>query len=163
LISALIKRRDEMRSSADLDPIDSENFRNWFDDFINTLDGDKSKLEEELKTNDVAPWSSGLVCGLNDSCMFQYQLIVPPDGDTNRITPTQSQKSDIPLPNDCPPGCDCDNPWPFLSLSGKTGGVPSSSDTNDVSEMSGSNRNGATQTPSTVNSAAQIPNRSEDA
>jgi hypothetical protein len=120
LLDALVKRRDGIRNGVPTEPLESGNFRRWFDDFTDLLDGDEGKLKAELKKNDVTLWSSGLVCGLSDVCLAQYLLIVPPDAGDPGSAPTgnTSQKSFgslTSLKDDCPPGCDCANRWPFLS------------------------------------------------
>ena len=72
------------------------------------LQGSISKIEDELRDIDCAVWMSGLVCCSTDECYKEYKYIVPDDNSL------RAQVTKLPSSESCPPGCGCDNPWPFL-------------------------------------------------
>ena len=74
------------------------------------LSGDKDKVLHRLKEIDCDTWMSGLICATTQACAQEYLLLVP-DGKLIVPKPDRSQTS----PEDCPPGCDCDNPWQYVS------------------------------------------------
>lgn len=74
------------------------------------LSGDKDKVLHRLKEIDCDTWMSGLICATTQACAQEYLLLVP-DGKLIVPKPDRSQTS----PDDCPPGCDCDNPWQYVS------------------------------------------------
>lgn len=126
LISCLIRLRKESILASEnnllLTEITSTNLKACYDVFL-TLNGDETKLTEELKKYDVANWLSGLVCCRSVICKEEYGVLIPSiDTDTTaaateaakalRETFIERAKTDI---NFCPPDCGCDNPWPFLS------------------------------------------------
>ena len=92
-------------SEADMDSI--VNLKQCWERFVE-LDGNRASIESELKKNQVEMWMSGLACCRNELCNAVYECIVPPaEGE-------QTIKKFYKDPKDCPPGCSCDNPWPFM-------------------------------------------------
>lgn len=71
------------------------------------IDGDAALLEADFKAAQVERWMSGLACCRNELCSAVYDCIVPP------TEPDGKPKKFYNDPKDCPPGCGCDNPWPF--------------------------------------------------
>ena len=112
LIAYLVHRRDETSPSINLS---SHNLRSWFLAFVEDLGGNETQLEEILKEKNVTLWFSGLVCCQNEWCLEQYQLIIPPSEDEAASAAKALESIRGKLAADCPPGCMCDNPWPFLS------------------------------------------------
>jgi hypothetical protein len=100
-------------------------------------------LLKELSNDDVEVWMSGLTCDLKEVCQNELRLFLnvplPVGGDATAMAKSivvssesnttaatggeggaKKPKSDIMsmmtfANKDCPPGCTCDNPWPFLS------------------------------------------------
>eukprot|EP01031_Cornospumella_fuschlensis_P030674 gene30674-37066_t len=83
-------------------------------------------LHKHLNQEDVEIWMSGLICYKNPECKADIKLFLPQadqdqsteaagsivsDSGVFVIEKKPHEKSD----QDCPPGCMCDNPWPFLS------------------------------------------------
>lgn len=75
-------------------------------------EGNSVLIEQELKEVDMAVWMSGLVCYTTEECAKEFDLMIP-NAESNR-GPLPSMKKFAP-DEKCPPGCGCDNPWPFLS------------------------------------------------
>ncbi len=84
------------------------------------------RLLAELAEYDVEVWMSGLTCDISQICRSELRLFLDaPEvneearhGNTNNGP--KKQGSDIIdmmtfANKECPPGCNCDNPWPFLS------------------------------------------------
>ncbi|RYH17026.1 hypothetical protein EON65_29245 [archaeon] len=81
-------------------------------------------LHKHLNQEDVEIWMSGLICCKNTECITDIGLFLP-QAEQDRSTETGSIVSDTGVfviqkkhensDKDCPPGCTCDNPWPFLS------------------------------------------------
>ena len=90
--------------------ITSANLSNCIQRFAD-LEGDKNKVEQDLKRYDTATWMSGLACCSSDDCCREYSYIMPDEvvAGTAKINVFKSSE------DDCPPGCNCDNPWPFLA------------------------------------------------
>jgi hypothetical protein len=97
--------------------VTSHNLVSWYAAFVEDLGGSEAKLEEALKACNVTPWFSGLVCCTSEACLRQYQLVVPPTADEAAAAAQALQSLAGKLAADCPPGCGCDNPWPFLAAS----------------------------------------------
>jgi hypothetical protein len=129
LVGYLVQRSGQLKKEAEVDAspsssstselleLSSHNFRSWFEAFVEDLDGSEAKLEDALKQKNVTMWFSGLVCCKTEECLRQYQLIAPPTADElaaggGKVAPGGAGKL---AAADCPPGCLCDNPWPFLS------------------------------------------------
>jgi hypothetical protein len=143
MVSQLIEALQRVETAITLtgapdDPINSENFRACVESF-HTMNGDVNALMDELKRIDLAPWFSGLICG-SEACLNEYYIIAPSSrpkisaalnqgsgslnasssGDVTATVEELDMKRSLDrfLPQtkeDCPPGCGCDNPWPFLS------------------------------------------------
>ena len=78
-------------------------------------------LINEMKANDVEMWMSGLACCRNPVCKAAYECIIPPapnaPGTTSTNTANKKKNSYMNgkfYDKNCPPGCGCDNPWPFM-------------------------------------------------
>lgn len=77
-------------------------------------------LINEMKENDVEMWMSGLACCRNAVCKAAYECIIPspPDSDVGAGGSTTKKKNSYMsgkfYDKNCPPGCGCDNPWPFM-------------------------------------------------
>ena len=85
----------------------STNFRKCYKRY-EELQGNISKIEDELRDIDCAVCMSGLACCSTDECDKEYKYIMPDD------TSLRVQVTKLPSSESCPPGCGCDNPWPFL-------------------------------------------------
>jgi len=85
----------------------STNLRKCYERY-EELQGNISRIEDELRDVDCAVWMSGLVCCSTDECYKEYKYIIP-DDNSLRVQATKVTSSES-----CPPGCGCDNPWPFL-------------------------------------------------
>lgn len=75
-------------------------------------DNNISQILSELKANDLEPWFSGLICGLHDLCKKELNYFI-----IQKSSNSSSKNSGLNALSDknCPPGCGCDNPWPFLA------------------------------------------------
>lgn len=123
--------------SGDIPAILCRNLTRVFNRY-SAINGDLKTIECDLEAVNMAPWMSGLVCLRNTNCTNDYNLITmkpPPNSDGSKgeegsddsIPPPEKVAGWLPpgfmRKEDCPPGCDCDNPWPFLSE--KLGGMVS--------------------------------------
>jgi len=78
------------------------------------LEGDEKKVDADITKAEVAPWMSGLCCVTNEVCDNVFYKIVPdeaPNGEDGDKLPRKPLK---PTAEECPPGCNCDNPWAFV-------------------------------------------------
>jgi hypothetical protein len=84
------------------------------------LQGDDKKVEADILRAEVQPWMSGLACIGNELCEHTFYKIVPDEapggngaqnGDGGDSLPRKPVK---PSAEECPPGCNCDNPWAFV-------------------------------------------------
>jgi hypothetical protein len=79
---------------------------------------DSVKVISELKNRDIETWMSGLICGTNPICQEESAYFVK-DLSAKSNQANQNQGSSIfkstVQDKECPPGCNCDNPWPFLT------------------------------------------------
>lgn len=81
------------------------------------LAGDERRLNADLDKADITTWMSGLACLTNELCDRTYYKIVPdelpnrPEDDGGDKLPRKPAK---PTQEECPPGCNCDNPWAFV-------------------------------------------------
>ena len=109
----------------------SPNLQRCYESYVelmNAGDGKPTKLFEVFGKNDMEVWMSGLVCGGSDECRQELAYFVPDTGNSNRHTPSDGSSANtpsrtevnsmfsfaVPRGTDCPPGCGCDNPWPFM-------------------------------------------------
>mmetsp|Transcript_14589 Transcript_14589/g.32753 ORF Transcript_14589/g.32753 Transcript_14589/m.32753 type:complete len:93 (+) Transcript_14589:151-429(+) len=82
---------------------------------------DPQHLFAEFKENDVETWMSGLVCGTTPDCKQELAYFIEQKEKSGATGATKAKKKSNLFSfasnnnPDCPPGCDCDNPWPFLS------------------------------------------------
>jgi len=79
-----------------------------FEDYCR-LEGDKEKVMRRLREIECDTWMSGLICGTTQACAREYLLLVP---EGKLIIPKQDRTG---TEAECPPGCDCDNPWQYIS------------------------------------------------
>ena len=98
---------------ASLTKVDNEtggfvHFNNCWNRYLE-LQGDNDKLMSDFKISQVEMWMSGLACCQNALCSAAYDCIIPPVGENTNL----KKYYDANLKN-CPPGCGCDNPWPFM-------------------------------------------------
>ncbi len=101
-------------------PMHSKHLTNCYDSFVRLVRadpvGEKNLMRQEFIDSDVEVWMSGLVCGVSAECQRDLQLFIK----SAVIAGAGSASSTLAggsLMNssDCPPGCNCDNPWPFLA------------------------------------------------
>jgi hypothetical protein len=106
----------------------SENLKKCYNSYVTLMNegnGLPDRLFAEFRQNDVEVWMSGLVCGNSPECRQELAYFI----ESKRHTPVDSAASSagsgktevnsmfsfaIPRGTDCPPGCGCDNPWPFM-------------------------------------------------
>ncbi len=86
------------------------------------------------RDDDVETWMSGLVCGTNEDCLREFNAMMDesrPEVATGPRTAPRFGFGSVETTGgkDCPPGCGCDNPWPFL-LEEKTKGFVKLNDQN---------------------------------
>ena len=108
-----------------------------FVDLMTRGEGKDTLLLDVFKDESVEPWMSGLVCGITPECKEELVYFIAPKVPQNPTTGTAAgtagtAKGMRPFgtgngaksnafsftkwsAKDCPPGCGCDNPWPFLS------------------------------------------------
>ncbi len=78
--------------------------------------GEKNVMRREFTDNDVEVWMSGLVCGISPECQADLQLFITTAvGGRPANSSSSAFASMSKTDKDCPPGCGCDNPWPFLA------------------------------------------------
>ena len=87
-----------------------------------TEDEFRDKLTEELKEVDVELWMSGLICDIQPICKQELRYFIPdaPQPPQAELPTKKHKTGDIMgmmtfANKECPPGCNCDNPWPFMS------------------------------------------------
>ena len=120
LVNYIMRRRDNAAMETEATTAaqtTSHNLTSWYAAFMEDLGGSDAKLEEALKACNVTPWFSGLVCCTSEACLRQYQFVVPPTADEAAAAAQALQSLAGKLAIECPPGCGCDNPWPFLGTS----------------------------------------------
>ena len=116
-------QRDLASGSADATKFTSPNLQACYDSYIQLMNegvGKPDKLFEEFKANDVEVWMSGLVCGITPECKQEAAYFIEnkkhaantEDGGKRKVNSMFAFA--IPDGTDCPPGCGCDNPWPFM-------------------------------------------------
>jgi hypothetical protein len=86
---------------------------------------DTKNFLSAFRENDLETWMSGLVCAMSESCREEMAYFVKDlsggkaaasaASSTSSAAPVSVFKDTIMSSKDCPPGCNCDNPWPFLS------------------------------------------------
>jgi hypothetical protein len=106
----------------------SENLQKCYNSYValmNEGNGMPDKLFAEFRQSDVEVWMSGLVCGNSPECRQELSYFIeskrhtPVDGATSSGGSAKTEVNSmfsfaIPRGTDCPPGCGCDNPWPFM-------------------------------------------------
>jgi hypothetical protein len=122
-----------------LPPLRSKHLKDCYNLFksLITLDYSSGSLKivtdrvfEELKNDDLEVWMSGLVCGSTDICQeeacYFIKDLAPKQKSSQPVSTDDSIVDEVTKAfkptllamnggKDCPPGCNCDNPWPFLS------------------------------------------------
>ena len=115
----------------------SKNLQSCLDSYVELMarsDGQPDSLFAEFKANDVEVWMSGLVCGITADCKRELAYFIEVKkqqhnansgsggggstaADKERVANINAMFS-FAMPGgvggDCPPGCGCDNPWPFM-------------------------------------------------
>lgn len=116
-------------SAVDVEPIvtdykfKSANLQACYDSYValmNAGEGKPDHLFKEFKENDVEVWMSGLVCAMTPECKEEAAYFIEnkkhaastEDGSKRKVNSMFAFS--IPNGTDCPPGCGCDNPWPFM-------------------------------------------------
>lgn len=115
LVSTLVRLGQEAATCTEngeqLREFTSVNFHACYKSFSTEFGFDEARLAAELKKQDVAYWLSGLVCCRSATCSEEFEILLPSGSAV--IKPQVNRK---PVDGEyCPPDCDCDNPWPFLS------------------------------------------------
>lgn len=114
----------EINDASSVPPMKCKNFHDCYDNFKSLLfvndhgNIDTSRLLENLKNNDLETWMSGMVCGLHENCqedMAKFVKDLTPPSNTTSNDATNKRFKTAFGNQDCPPGCNCDNPWPFLA------------------------------------------------
>jgi hypothetical protein len=77
------------------------------------LQGNRAKVDAEITKADLAPWFSGLACVSSEVCERTYNKLVTLDEANANANPRMHVRK--PMSTECPPGCDCDNPWAFVA------------------------------------------------
>ena len=103
-------------------PFHSKNLREcflWFRNFIQITENGEPNTErvvEEIRKNDLETWMSGMVCGASEECEMELSYFIK-SFDPKQKNEESSKRFKTATMNakDCPPGCNCDNPWPFLT------------------------------------------------
>lgn len=122
LLEFLLNRAiQEVTNPELLTPLKSKNLRDCFFSFKQYLRIDNEgnisteKVIEELRKNDIETWMSGLICSINPNCLEEVNYVLKdPSKKSADEQMTKRFKSAVEK-KDCPPGCNCDNPWPFLA------------------------------------------------
>jgi hypothetical protein len=128
--SGVMVSDDSTVSPVVLVEIISKNLRSCYESFVAIVHedptGTRGLLRAEFVENDVEVWMSGLVCGISADCKRDLALFIKPKASSSSTTGTAGGKPTNMFGgllgsgkdkdgNDCPPGCGCDNPWPFLA------------------------------------------------
>lgn len=106
-------------------PFLSKNLRSCFECYVdlkNKSVGDEDFLLSTFQENDIQAWMSGLVCGQSPECKQELVYFIATK-ETEKNEPSNKAKTSALFSfanktadgKDCPPGCGCDNPWPFLT------------------------------------------------
>lgn len=114
-IAQVIQYFDSLPKDSDTAPVEfiSDNFKACYEAY-GLKEGQTDAILRELQSCDVAPWMSGLVCAQTKECALEFDLIAK----TDIAASITKLRDDIPAMSkaeNCPPGCDCDSPWSFLS------------------------------------------------
>jgi hypothetical protein len=107
----------------------SRNLKNCYERYIELMtkgEGQPTKLFKEFKENDIEVWMSGLVCGVSEDCKTEaaYFCEVKKHNPASSSSAADAERKEkinsmfsFAMPSadgNCPPGCGCDNPWPFM-------------------------------------------------
>ena len=102
----------------------SGNLQRCYDSYVTLMNAGEGKpdlLFAEFKKCDVEVWMSGLVCANSPECkqeaayFIEAKRHVPGGGSASAKKEVNSMfPFAIPSGTECPPGCGCDNPWPFM-------------------------------------------------
>mmetsp|Transcript_33768 Transcript_33768/g.34405 ORF Transcript_33768/g.34405 Transcript_33768/m.34405 type:complete len:163 (-) Transcript_33768:43-531(-) len=82
------------------------------------VNGDDTIISNDLTEANIADWMSTLICGRSEHCAQIYANILKGKSNTAKSNMI-AKKMMIRKTADgkeCPPDCDCDNPWPFLTI-----------------------------------------------
>ena len=86
----------------------SENLRSCYDAF-SILEGSVDNATKAIQDIECDTWMSGLICAKSEECAKEYLMIVPEGKVTSKTTQYKKGENE-----DCPPDCDCDNPWAYI-------------------------------------------------
>ena len=109
MVSHLLRFLKEHHSQSRDAALQSKHLRECFDEYCR-LEGNEEQVLKRLAEIECESWMSGLICCRTKICAEEYLLLVP-EGKVVVPTTEAFKKSG----EDCPPGCDCDNPWQFIS------------------------------------------------
>lgn len=104
----------------------SPNLQACFEEYCR-LAGEEEAVQKCLDEVECATWMSGLICCRTTVCAEEYLLIIP-DGKVVVPDAETSKKRQ----GECPPDCDCDNPWQFVA--DVLNSAPASNSTTSISE-----------------------------
>lgn len=100
--------------------IQTQTLKDCYDYYLQCIQetGNKDRLIQQMRDNDLDLWMSGLICNQTELCRADAELFLAPlntpSGD-GRVSSTRALPGITFANKDCPPGCGCDNPWAFLS------------------------------------------------
>lgn len=131
LIDFFTTRLEEEKNGKVFEEFQSEFLKSCYENFKSKDTGNFDTLFEtlsnELRENDIEVWMSGLVCAHNETCQKEVSLFIPAaflvsanqastEGRGSIIKRHKKSSAEMfAINSECPPGCGCDNPWPFLS------------------------------------------------
>ena len=106
MISQVLDHFKSLIESGTLATFDSENMTACFDD-LREVKYDFAPVVTCMQRNGIEPWMSGLACGRVGDCCYDVDLITAVPPRPSEIDPSSKDKN-------CPPNCNCDNPWAFI-------------------------------------------------
>eukprot|EP01041_Mallomonas_annulata_P000639 gene639-1232_t len=99
-----------------LNIFESERLQSCWERYVET-NGDEKLFQSDLVQNNLSDWMSTLVCSRSEICNRYFDCIA----EASRKEKSSSTGAMFGMKKrngtgieDCPPDCDCDNPWPFL-------------------------------------------------
>ena len=109
MVSHLLRFLKEHHSQSRDEALQSKHLRECFDEYCR-LEGNEEQVLKRLAEIECESWMSGLICCRTKICAEEYLLLVPEGKVVVPMTEAPKKSGE-----DCPPGCDCDNPWQFIS------------------------------------------------
>ena len=109
----LLKEKYDESSAVSAEPFrfSSPTLQACFEDYCRLL-GVEEAVQRRLDEVECASWMSGLICCRTTTCAEEYLLLVP---EGRVVVPTPDADAARKREGECPPNCDCDNPWQFIS------------------------------------------------